>query len=806
MNQPSGVEGSAPSRPSEDVACTIVSKNYLSYARVLARSFKQQHPDIPFVVLLCDTIDGYFDPANEPFDIVLLEELDIPDFEIFSFQYIIIELNTAAKPYFLEHLIRTRGHRRVLYFDPDIFIFQPVTPMFDILSSHSIALTPHLTKPLPDDGKMPNEISILQAGAYNLGFIGLSDTPTTQCLLDWWKQRLHDRCRMDIQNGMHVDQRWIDFIPGFFGDVYIVRENTYNVAYWNIPTLSLTSISERPYVDGSPAIFMHFSGVDPKSPNTISKHDTRLTMENLGSSAELYRKYIDQLVKADYFDALAWPYAYGRFTNGIEIPPIARRIYIEMEARKREFGNPFDADAPRSYFRWLVERTEESGHEWPGLSRLLYAIHRSRPDLQRAFRRPFGRDNRAFMNWLEVDGRDQYRLAPGLLKTHAPTTSEMRTASWASANSQDVGVNVSGFFTSEKGVGQAARSMLRALKTAGIRTAVNNFRDPTSENRESLESESVQDAPHPVNLMLLGAGDVDWFRTSRGEGYFENRYNIGHIAWELARAPMDTPVILQVMDEVWVGSTFIRDAMRERLPIPVHCIPYPVVDEAPVPTWHRYSFGIPKDHFVFLYMLDFSSFVERKNPLGVVQAFKRAFLPNDPAMLVIKCSRGAGNAAALDALQREAVGANVRITDSVYSRNQARNLLRVCDCYVSLHRAEGFGLSMAEAMLLEKPVIATGYSGNMDFMSEQNSFPVRYNVVEIDRDYGPYRRGWPWAEPDLDHAAELMRFVYDHQAEAQQIGRIARPEILARFGAQVVGSAMRERLTEIGARVRGGWA
>src|SRR5690349_11492370 len=102
---------------SENVACTIVSKNYLSYARVLARSFKQQHPDIPFVVLVCDTIDGCFDPDAEPFDVVLVEDLDIPDFAVFCFQYTVIELNTAAKPYFLEHLFRVRGHRRVIYFD-----------------------------------------------------------------------------------------------------------------------------------------------------------------------------------------------------------------------------------------------------------------------------------------------------------------------------------------------------------------------------------------------------------------------------------------------------------------------------------------------------------------------------------------------------------------------------------------------------------------------------------------------------------------------------------------------------------------
>src|SRR5262249_29901814 len=161
-------------------------------------------------------------------------------------------------------------------------------------------------------------------------------------------------------------------------------------------------------VDGSPAVFMHFSGIDPHHPDRISRHDTRLSFEDLGSVEELYQGYIRSLVDAGYFTSLVWPYAYGHFSNHIEIPLIARHIYREMGVARDRFGNPFDADGPGSYFRWLVEPAEEGGGEWPGLSRILYAIYRTRPDLQRLFPQPFGNDYRAFMNWVAEHGRDEY--------------------------------------------------------------------------------------------------------------------------------------------------------------------------------------------------------------------------------------------------------------------------------------------------------------------------------------------------------------------------------------------------------------
>ncbi|GAB4487479.1 MAG: hypothetical protein OHK006_16700 [Thermodesulfovibrionales bacterium] len=156
-------------------ACTIISKNYLCFARTLARSFRRHHPDIDFFVLLVDRIDGCFDPESEEFSLVRLDQLDnLPDRQELCFRYNVIELSTAAKPFLLEYLFRAYTLDRLLYIDPDIYVLRPLDAVYRMLDDHEIVLTPHVTRPMPADDDVPHEITFLLHGVYNLGFIGLS--------------------------------------------------------------------------------------------------------------------------------------------------------------------------------------------------------------------------------------------------------------------------------------------------------------------------------------------------------------------------------------------------------------------------------------------------------------------------------------------------------------------------------------------------------------------------------------------------------------------------------------------------------
>jgi 2-polyprenyl-3-methyl-5-hydroxy-6-metoxy-1,4-benzoquinol methylase/glycosyltransferase involved in cell wall biosynthesis len=361
------------------------------------------------------------------------------------------------------------------------------------------------------------------------------------------------------------------------------------------------------------------------------------------------------------------------------------------------------------------------------------------------------------------------------------------------------GMNVSGHLGSEKGIGEGARSTVRSLQAAGVPYILDDFIDVTSDNRDTIlgSVNPVQGNPYSVNLIHLNADSAPEFIRARGGDYVRGRYNIGYWVWELSSFPACWGSSFKHFGEIWVPTTFVLDAISRVSPIPVLTIPHSLPESLPIKKCDRQCFGLPRDKFLFLFMFDFMSIAERKNPLGVIGALKRAFRPSDKAMLVLKVAHSENAPATWKALKQAASQANIRLIDGVLSKLEINALLNICDCYVSLHRSEGFGLTMAEAMCLQKPVIATGYSGNTDFMTATNSFLVKYKLVNLKRDYGPYQKGCIWADPDMDHAAELMRFVYENRKTARAVGRQARRDILQRFGAPAVGAMIRDRLKKL---------
>jgi glycosyltransferase involved in cell wall biosynthesis len=283
------------------------------------------------------------------------------------------------------------------------------------------------------------------------------------------------------------------------------------------------------------------------------------------------------------------------------------------------------------------------------------------------------------------------------------------------------------------------------------------------------------------------------------------QYRIGPWYWELERFPPQWMHAFHAVDELWVASPFIRDCLARVSPRPVLLIS-PPVEVSLRRAYARADFGLPADKFLFLFSYDFDSYVQRKNPRACIAAFLEAFAPgNDRVMLAIKTLHGdryPEQLAELRAIAR--ADPRVRLLELSLSRDESFGLISVCDSYLSLHRSEGFGLGMAEAMALGKPVVATGYSGNLAFMRPDNSCLVGYRLVPVGADKYLQGEGQVWAEPDIADAARQMRRLVQDAAFRVELGARAARHMAEHFSARAVGLRVRERLEAIAAwRARG---
>ncbi|MBV8633561.1 MAG: hypothetical protein JO002_03650, partial [Burkholderiaceae bacterium] len=279
---------------SKTAVFTIVSLNYGAYARTLMESAQQAHPEWDRFVLLVDRCPDADAVSAGLFTALQVEELPLPKKSEFLFRYDIMELNTAVKPFMFAEL-RRRGYERVVYIDPDILVVDRLVDVERLLDEGANAVvTPHLTAPL-DDGRHPNELEIMRAGAYNLGFLALAGTPASDAFIKWWEEKLEYGAVSDPARGLFTDQKWVDLAPGMFGGFAILRDPGYNVAYWNLPHRPVTHEDGVWKAGGSTLRFFHFSGFDPLNPKPFSKHQDRLTLATIGPARELALQYAEKV-------------------------------------------------------------------------------------------------------------------------------------------------------------------------------------------------------------------------------------------------------------------------------------------------------------------------------------------------------------------------------------------------------------------------------------------------------------------------------------------------------------------------------
>jgi glycosyltransferase involved in cell wall biosynthesis len=284
-----------------------------------------------------------------------------------------------------------------------------------------------------------------------------------------------------------------------------------------------------------------------------------------------------------------------------------------------------------------------------------------------------------------------------------------------------------------------------------------------------------------------------------GDDFFKGTYVIGQWFWELETAPSWYKDAYEHVDELWAPTKFIEEMLRREAPerIAVHHMPLPLRKPRVVENASRADLDLD-ERFMFLFTFDFMSVMKRKNPLGLVEAFRKAFAPGEGPMLVLKSINGETRPEGFALLQAAAEGReDIFIMNKYLDSHQSAALMNLCDCYVSLHRSEGLGLTIAEAMLLGKPVIATDYSGNLDFMKPDTSYLVPWTRVKVGSGAEAYDSDASWAEPDLDAAAEMMRRVYSNPEEAREIAMAGKRDLETRFTPEQTGLRMKNRLLEL---------
>lgn len=976
------------------VMCTIVSANYLARARVLMQSFRETHPGWDLEVLVVDEIGDHFDPELEDFGVTELRELPIRSPRRFFFRYSVIELNTAAKAPFLKWLFQKRGYDRVLYLDPDIEVYSTLHEVDEAFDEGALmCLVPHLTG-INDDNKKPTELEILAAGTYNLGFIALARHPQLMQFLDWWWQKMEFDCVVDFEAGLFVDQKWIDLVPGIFDDVRIIRNEGYDVAYWNLGHRRVHRRNDGSYqVNDDRLVFFHFSGLDPLAPKSFSKHQDRFELEDLGDERGLVDAYCNAVKAAGHRECCNWSYAYDRFDDGSPIIEELRALYRSDSRIQSDAGeDPFALG--HRYFN----QSYDSAIRQPLISHVLYHLWSKRADLRQYYPDPLTTHRSALANWFVASASTEhaipdcyvepvrasirrfdqnagrrlrlrvalrrvvYFLSPlgrhlsprikarirALLMPSIPQKAGVPSGSgvtqqhirvldvtgfhpsdafdmnageaWMSRRAEiglqrgqgsvlriegrhhasdieratgspelvlsigvdglevgeivlkkagtfsesidigdelpencrisieankvfipkemgtgddprelsvrisaiavgdlrpiefsnrerpfmgpahrrgaETGVNIVGYLRAELGIGESARLCAAAASAANLPASLIDFQggctSRTNDDRWSGLFSTVN--RHPVNVIHINADQLPRAYAHFGKSFFDDRYNIGVWHWELPVFPDEWAQSFSLLQEIWAPTRFIQESVSEKSPLPVVLMPHAIQFDRPQDA-RRDQFGLPADDFLFLMMYDMHSFQVRKNPEAVIDAFLQAFTAPSGVGLVIKVMNAAHSPQAFADLRRRVADLpGAFLIAETLTRSDVYRLESVCDCFVSLHRSEGFGLGLAECMYLGKPVIGTNWSGNVDFMDEHNSCPIRYSLVELEEDFGPYKRGQIWAEPDHEHAAEQMVRLVGDAPFRERIAAAGRRTIASDHSPRVIGERYRRRL------------
>jgi O-antigen biosynthesis protein len=461
------------------------------------------------------------------------------------------------------------------------------------------------------------------------------------------------------------------------------------------------------------------------------------------------------------------------------------------------------------------------------LTRLMHFVWSSRKDLQQAFDVRKERGRMALLEWLAAHGLEECGLtaevfpralleqlervdgylagfAARALGATPPSDTPAIYQPTPAGTDDGRGANLVGYAFGEFGRGEDIRMVARSLDHVGVPFCIINQNAGLHGTRDASTAKWITDAPaFATNIFLINADLMPFVPFRLGGNFSVGRYNIGYWAWELAEWPAEFTLALDMVDEVWAISEFVAESVKTRARVPVVTMPNAVT----VPTLGRQytksRYGLPPSSFVFYFIFDAASHIDRKNPIAVVRAFNLAFKDDSSDVHLLIKAMNVETAGALwrEVLQEVAGSDRITVTTERMTREEVLGLHVACDALVSLHRSEGFGRCIAEAMAYGKPVIVTNYSGSRDFAREGTACVVDYRLVPVPSDSYPFSEGQKWAEPDVQHAAALMQRIARDESYRKQVAEAGQRFVLENFSEAAIGRLYAKRLSELGARV-----
>ncbi|MGZ5916839.1 MAG: glycosyltransferase family 4 protein [Methyloceanibacter sp.] len=427
-----------------------------------------------------------------------------------------------------------------------------------------------------------------------------------------------------------------------------------------------------------------------------------------------------------------------------------------------------------------------------GAARQVYRLLRLSAPLLRPIYRQIGLEQRARAVTALV------RIGWNGTPVKVPVPSELAIAAPATLRP---GVACIGHPSAESGVGEALRATAKGFAATGVPFTLVGLETYTTARLgdDSMARHASSCLDRRVNLLCDGIVGAEIALAALGPEALTGRVTILRPFWELAKVPDRFAPLLGTVQEIWAPSEFVRAAFAAAVEVPVLRVPVPV-ELGQVARVERASLSLPDAATLFLFAFDPCSFFVRKNPLGVIEAFKRAFPSKSADVgLVIKTLHAGPHAHSLNKIKAAIAGdERIHLIERTMSRAEMNGLLSASDAYVSLHRSEGFGFGLAEAMALDKPVVGTAYSGTADFLTPETGYPVPFTLVPVHAGEYPDHDGQVWAEPDLDVAAERMRAIVEDPAEARRLARAGQAFIKTHYSAAAAGKLMRDRLEALG--------